>query len=78
MLQLLKEHISEGVLGPRRYSSERFQMIEVNDAKLSHYTQRIAREREAAATASTEAVRQLHLRIAELYERELAAIRSLS
>jgi len=53
-------------------------MIEINDAKLSHYTQRIKREREAAEAASSDAIRELHLRIAELYERELAAIRSLS
>lgn len=53
-------------------------MIEVNDAKLSHYTRLIKREREAARTASSEAIRELHLKIAELYERELAQIRSLS
>ena len=53
-------------------------MIEINDDKLSHYTRRIAREREAAEAASNEAIRELHLRIVEIYERELAAIRSLS
>jgi len=55
-----------------------FAMIEVNDAKLSHYTRLIQRERQAAETASSEAIRELHLKIAELYERELATIRSLS
>lgn len=53
-------------------------MIEVNDARLSHYTRLIQREREAALLASNEAIRELHLKIAELYERELATIRSLS
>lgn len=53
-------------------------MIEINDAQLSHYTRRIQREREAAEMAPSDALRELHLRIAELYERELAAIRSLS
>lgn len=53
-------------------------MIEINDEKLSHYTRRIQREREAAELAPSEAIRELHLRIAEIYERELAAIRSLS
>lgn len=53
-------------------------MIEINDAKLSHYTRRIQRERHAAEVATSEAIRELHLRIAEMYERELAAIRSLS
>lgn len=53
-------------------------VIEVNDAKLSHYTRLIQRERQAAQTASNDAVRDLHLKIAELYERELATIRSLS
>lgn len=53
-------------------------MIEVNDAKLSHYTKRIAREREAAENAPNPTIRDLHLKIAEMYERELAQIRSLS
>ncbi|WP_156405289.1 hypothetical protein [Sphingomonas sp. Root710] len=53
-------------------------MIEINDEKLSHYTRRIQREREAAELAPSEAIRELHLRIAEIYERELATIRSLS
>lgn len=53
-------------------------MIEVNDAKLSHYTKRIQREREAADAAPSETIRDLHLKIAEMYERELAQIRSLS
>lgn len=53
-------------------------MIEINDAKLSHYTRQIERERDAAEMATSDAIRELHLRIAELYERELAAIRSLS
>lgn len=53
-------------------------MIEVNDAKLSHYTRLIQRERKAAAEAVNDAVRELHLRIAEMYEKEMGAIRSLS
>jgi hypothetical protein len=53
-------------------------MIEVNDATLSHYTQRIKREQEAAAAATTEAARNLHLKIAQIYERELAVIQSRS
>jgi len=53
-------------------------VIEVNDTKLSHYTKLINRERKAAETASSEAIRELHLRIAEMYERELTTIRSLS
>ena len=53
-------------------------MIEVNDAKLSHYTKRIEREREAAKIAPNATIRELHLRIAEMYEREMATIRLLS
>lgn len=53
-------------------------MIEVNDAKMSHYTKRIQREREAAEAAPNLTIRELHLRIAEMYEHELATIRSLS
>lgn len=53
-------------------------MIEVNDARLSHYTRLIQRERAAAGTARSDAIRELHLKIAELYERELAQIRSLA
>ena len=53
-------------------------MIEVNDAKLSHYTRLIQQERKAAEETSNEAIRELHLRIAEMYERELKTIRSLS
>lgn len=77
MLQLLKRLMDRPVIGGRCSHAESA-MIEVNDATLSHYTQCIRREREAAARASTEAVRQLHLRIAEMYERKLTAIRSLS
>jgi hypothetical protein len=51
-------------------------MIEINDAMLSHYAQRIERARRAAAEATSETVRELHLRIAQMYERELDAIRS--
>ena len=53
-------------------------VIEVNDAKLSHYTRLIQQERKAAEETSNEAIRELHLRIAEMYERELKTIRSLS
>lgn len=53
-------------------------MIEVNDARMSHYIQRIKREREAALAAPNPTIRELHLRIAEMYESELATIRSLS
>jgi hypothetical protein len=53
-------------------------MIEVNDAKLSHYTRLIQRERKAAEEAANDAIRELHIKIAEMYEREMATIRSLS
>ncbi len=53
-------------------------MIEINDAKLSHYMQRVAQERAAAAAATNQAVRELHLRIAEMYERQAATFRSKS
>jgi hypothetical protein len=53
-------------------------MIEVNDARMSHYLHRIERERAAARAALNPTIRDLHLRIAEMYERELVAIRSLS
>lgn len=53
-------------------------MIEINDDRMSHYIQRIKREREAAQTAPNPTIRELHLQIAEMYERELATIRSLS
>lgn len=53
-------------------------MIEINDSKLSQYTLRIERARRAAAEANNDAVRQLHLRLAEMYEREAIALRSRS
>lgn len=53
-------------------------MIEINDAKLTHYTLRIERARRAAAEADNEAVRQLHLKIAEMYEHEATSLRSKS
>jgi len=53
-------------------------MIEVNDDKLSHYVKRIQYERDAAEAAPNSAIRELHLQIAEMYERKLAKIRSLS
>ena len=53
-------------------------MIEVNDAKLSHYTRLIQRERKAAEEATNEAIRELHNKIDEMYEREMRTIRSLS
>jgi len=53
-------------------------MIEVNDSRLSHYTRLIERERRAAEEAATDAICELHNRIAEMYEKEMAAIRSLS
>ena len=53
-------------------------MIEVNDAKLSHYTRLIQRERSIANAATNAAVRELHAKIADMYERELETIRSLS
>lgn len=53
-------------------------MIEINDAKLSHYMKRVAQERAAADAASSDTVRELHLRIAEMYERQAAAFRSKS
>jgi hypothetical protein len=50
-------------------------MIEVNDDKLSHYARLIRQEREAAAQTTNEAIRELHLKLAEMYERKMALIR---
>lgn len=51
-------------------------MIEINDTKLTHYAQRLAEARLAAEQASSDAARDLHLKIAEMYERQLEVIRS--
>lgn len=53
-------------------------MIEINDTRLSHYRLRIKRARKAADAASSDAARQLHLAIAELYEREIQSLLALS
>ena len=49
-------------------------MIEINDTRLTHYHLRIKRARRAADSATSEAARQLHLTIAEMYEREIQAL----
>jgi len=54
--------------------SFRHSMIEINDTRLTHYRLRIKRAQRAADAASSEAARQLHLTIAEIYEREIQAL----
>jgi len=49
-------------------------MIEINDPRVGHYAEVIHREREAAAKIESEAIRELHLRIAKMYEREIERI----
>ena len=49
-------------------------MIEINDRRLTHYRLRIKRARKAADAASNDAARQLHLTIAEMYEREIQTL----
>ena len=51
-------------------------MIEINDNQLTHYAQRLNEARLAAELATSDAARELHLKIAEIYERQLEAIRS--
>jgi hypothetical protein len=62
----------------QRTSSGSRAMIEINDSKMTHYTQRIERARLAAEQAQSETARQLHLKILEMYEREAALLRSKS
>lgn len=49
-------------------------MIEINDTRLAHYRLRIKRARKAADVANSDTARQLHLTIAEMYEREIQSL----
>ncbi|PCE41669.1 hypothetical protein COO09_14230 [Rhizorhabdus dicambivorans] len=49
-------------------------MIEINDTRLTHYRLRIKRARKAADAAHSDTARQLHLAIAEMYEREIQTL----
>lgn len=49
-------------------------MIEINDRRLTHYRLRIKRARKAADIANSDTARQLHLTIAEMYEREIQSL----
>lgn len=51
-------------------------MIEINDNQLAYYAQRIEEARFAAEQATSDAAREVHLKIAERYEQQLEAIRS--
>jgi len=62
----------------QRASRWELAMIEVNDAKLSHYAKLIKQERDAAERATNKTIRDLHLKIAEMYEREMTTIRARS